>query len=273
MHCAIATPVTWLGSGSCQPVLWGWILMNEWIYASPCFRNSACSWKDIFFNPLQAELNPVCHLLTLLGAHHILHVSRIRVKLFTCAMNLSSKAISFNFCWTASACCSLRLGTDEMSASLSRRLLFLPVMTPSCRRMGFDTRAAAAPECLTIMTLPHVVALKSDCKSLLHCYSAKSLWRRLSLVCAGNCAASIFNNLPLRWRVAQFTGMFSAFHSGCYPSIHLLGLTPCCIVCLFRPLVALCPFEALKSHFPSVSLITYTISMDMIDRNSWNLRM
>ena len=31
-------------------------------------------------NPLNAELNPICHLLELLGAHHILHVSRIRVK-------------------------------------------------------------------------------------------------------------------------------------------------------------------------------------------------
>ena len=31
-------------------------------------------------NPLNAELNPICHLQALLGAHHILHVSRIRVK-------------------------------------------------------------------------------------------------------------------------------------------------------------------------------------------------
>jgi len=31
-------------------------------------------------NPLNAKLNPICHLLALLGAHHILHVSRIRVK-------------------------------------------------------------------------------------------------------------------------------------------------------------------------------------------------
>jgi len=31
-------------------------------------------------NPLYAELNPICHLLALIGAHHILHVSRIRVK-------------------------------------------------------------------------------------------------------------------------------------------------------------------------------------------------
>jgi len=33
-----------------------------------------------YFNPLNTELNPICHLLALLGAHHILHVSRIRVK-------------------------------------------------------------------------------------------------------------------------------------------------------------------------------------------------
>jgi hypothetical protein len=35
---------------------------------------------DKTINPLNAELNPICHLLILLGAHHILHVSRIRVK-------------------------------------------------------------------------------------------------------------------------------------------------------------------------------------------------
>ena len=32
------------------------------------------------FNPLNGKLNPICHLVALLGAHHILHVSRIRVK-------------------------------------------------------------------------------------------------------------------------------------------------------------------------------------------------
>jgi len=31
-------------------------------------------------SPLNAELNPTCHLLPLFGAHHILRVSRIRVK-------------------------------------------------------------------------------------------------------------------------------------------------------------------------------------------------
>jgi hypothetical protein len=31
-------------------------------------------------NPLNAQLNPICHLLALLRAHHIFHISRIRVK-------------------------------------------------------------------------------------------------------------------------------------------------------------------------------------------------
>jgi len=36
-----------------------------------------------WINPLNPELNPICYLLTLLGAHHFLHVSRIRVKSLT----------------------------------------------------------------------------------------------------------------------------------------------------------------------------------------------
>jgi hypothetical protein len=31
-------------------------------------------------NPLNAKLNLICHLLALLGAHPVLHISRIRVK-------------------------------------------------------------------------------------------------------------------------------------------------------------------------------------------------
>ena len=33
------------------------------------------------FNPLNTELNTICHLLALLGAHHILYVSRMRVNI------------------------------------------------------------------------------------------------------------------------------------------------------------------------------------------------
>ena len=35
-----------------------------------------------YFNPSNSEINPICHLLTLLGAHTILHISRIRDYVF-----------------------------------------------------------------------------------------------------------------------------------------------------------------------------------------------
>jgi len=41
------------------------------------------------FNPLNAELNPICYLLVLLGAHHFLRVSRIRVKSLTLRLLMS----------------------------------------------------------------------------------------------------------------------------------------------------------------------------------------
>jgi hypothetical protein len=34
------------------------------------------------FNPLNSKLNPICYILTLLGAHHILHVSWVKFKTF-----------------------------------------------------------------------------------------------------------------------------------------------------------------------------------------------
>ena len=52
-----------------------------------CHGSKLCSLQaqkhefwTISINPLNAELNPICHLLALLGAHHILHIRRIRVK-------------------------------------------------------------------------------------------------------------------------------------------------------------------------------------------------
>ena len=37
-------------------------------------------WCHVLFDPLNAQLNYICPLLALFGAHHILHVSRKRVK-------------------------------------------------------------------------------------------------------------------------------------------------------------------------------------------------
>ena len=49
--------------------------MNYWFILLP------------YFNPLNAELNPIRHLLALLGARRIVHVSRIRVNPLNAELN------------------------------------------------------------------------------------------------------------------------------------------------------------------------------------------
>jgi len=46
-------------------------------------------------NPLKDELNPICHLLALLEAHHILHVSRIRVNVLLIFIALGALKVIF----------------------------------------------------------------------------------------------------------------------------------------------------------------------------------
>jgi hypothetical protein len=41
-----------------------------------CIINKLQLFISGSFNPLNAELNPICSLLALFGAHHILYVSR-----------------------------------------------------------------------------------------------------------------------------------------------------------------------------------------------------
>ena len=53
-----------------------------------CF-DFACTVHCIEINPLNPELNPICYLLALLGAHHFLHFSRIRVKSLTLRLLMS----------------------------------------------------------------------------------------------------------------------------------------------------------------------------------------
>jgi len=61
----------------------GCFYLNDWRCTEPqTLKPTVPEFLNVsnMFNPLNAELNPICYLLALLGAHHILHVSRIRVK-------------------------------------------------------------------------------------------------------------------------------------------------------------------------------------------------
>jgi hypothetical protein len=58
------------------------ILERELWKAATVPTNVSSDLSHNNFNLLNAELNPICHLLALLGAHHIFYVSRSRVKLY-----------------------------------------------------------------------------------------------------------------------------------------------------------------------------------------------
>jgi hypothetical protein len=47
------------------------------------FLGALAKWREVNVNPVKAGLNPIRHLLSLLGTHPILHVSRIRVNVVT----------------------------------------------------------------------------------------------------------------------------------------------------------------------------------------------
>jgi len=74
-------------------VSWRWILTRIRLASFVlCFLVASCracevswtlTWHWNCINPLNPELNPICYLLALLGAHHFLHLSRIRVKSLT----------------------------------------------------------------------------------------------------------------------------------------------------------------------------------------------
>jgi hypothetical protein len=68
------------------------------------------------FNPLKAELKPICHLLVLLGAHLIFHISRIRVNINL----LVQKAVC---CIATDFRMLQRISTVYANASLSRMLI------------------------------------------------------------------------------------------------------------------------------------------------------
>jgi hypothetical protein len=53
------------------------------IHISLIYNRNHTTASDNAINPLNAELNPICHLLALAGAHHFVDVSRIRVKQHT----------------------------------------------------------------------------------------------------------------------------------------------------------------------------------------------
>jgi len=75
------------------------------------------------FTPLNAQWHPIYHLLSLLGAHQILHVSRIRVK--------KVHAVIYNWLWDLKICSILVLG----SYSTTKKMPLLSQIIYSCKTL------------------------------------------------------------------------------------------------------------------------------------------
>jgi hypothetical protein len=83
--------------------------MPNLFYLCLYISNYICmfDWKVYFhINPLNAKLNPICYLPALLGAHHFLHVSRIRVNFILILIFCWACIVLITFLWKTPNCCS-----------------------------------------------------------------------------------------------------------------------------------------------------------------------
>ena len=78
---------------------WIWKLFVTQTHIHQWLKHITATTEWIVFNPLNAELNPICYLLALL-AHHFLHISRIRVK----SLNLRL-LMSYIYIWSTHSWC------------------------------------------------------------------------------------------------------------------------------------------------------------------------
>ena len=81
-----------------------------------------------YINPLNTELNPICYLLALVGAHHIVHVSRVRLKLKFSAWNMTQ-------CWLFADTFTIFKWNVSLSLNVQHRILTIciPEHDVSCR--------------------------------------------------------------------------------------------------------------------------------------------
>ena len=95
---------------------------------------------NLAFKGLNAELNPICHLLALLGAHHILHVSRIRVKEHLYYVTSRQMHIKYILTYTrikyTNKCIYLFAQYNQQDATFHN--LFISVRRSTCFRRFFS---------------------------------------------------------------------------------------------------------------------------------------
>ena len=100
--CVLWLPYLYILSNTSSFLTWSVQLIFSILFQHHISKLSRCLWSTarsvqvsapykamLQINPLKPELNPICYLLALLGVHHFVHVSSIRVKLLTFRLLMS----------------------------------------------------------------------------------------------------------------------------------------------------------------------------------------
>ena len=80
---------------------------SQLVFVDLCFIAGSREYLGLHIvdiNPLNAELNPICHLLALLRAHHILLISRVRVKVNGEVEEIRKETVVFSVCIFPGSC-------------------------------------------------------------------------------------------------------------------------------------------------------------------------
>jgi hypothetical protein len=129
----------------------------------------------VYINPLNAELNPTCHLPALIGAHPILHISRIKFKISNQAVNSTCRQATIylfakirTFC-AVSLCLHPRilscLITCTTTATRKHNFVLACWLVWTANRMKLNSRSRHTSECSCIVWLsePRVTRVLKDC--------------------------------------------------------------------------------------------------------------
>jgi hypothetical protein len=118
-----ASLVMYINSTSIPPIM----IMNR------MYENQKLLYIVPLINPLNTKLNPICHLLALLEAHHILHVSGVRVKhtIVVCISSISPMAMG---CFI---CVNINLVIVINSFVISGGILFFKMLVLGINEMVF----------------------------------------------------------------------------------------------------------------------------------------
>ena len=108
-------------------------------------------YSKSLFNPLNAELNPICHLLALLGGTTIVVVSRLRVKPLQTSTLLR---IQWLFIFMPRHNVAVFEGAEERQLRYLRfEVLCSGQNTPTCSTKRVQQRTEEANKCVAIPTI------------------------------------------------------------------------------------------------------------------------